>query len=87
MGLLETVLAHAVVHDGFFDFVAGGHDEWTVLVDGLVKRFSGDLMKARQRSTIAIVKVMRERLETYQSQFGAVFQCLQVHTVLVRLRT
>ena len=44
MSLLETVFAHAVVHDGLFDFVAGGHDEWTVLVNSLVERFSGDLI-------------------------------------------
>ena len=29
VSLLETVLAPAVVRDGFLDFFAGGHDEWT----------------------------------------------------------
>lgn len=36
VGLLETVLTLAVVRDGVFDFVAGGHDERPVLVNGLV---------------------------------------------------
>lgn len=45
VGLLETILAHTIVHDSLFDLVAGGHDEWAVLVNGLIERFTGDLMK------------------------------------------
>ena len=45
VGLLETILAHTIVHDSLFDFVAAGHDEWAVLVNGLIERFTGDLMK------------------------------------------
>jgi len=36
VGLLETVLTLAVVRDSLFDFVAGGHDEWPILVNGLI---------------------------------------------------
>jgi hypothetical protein len=35
--LLETVLTHAVVHEGLFDFITGGHDEWTVLENRLIE--------------------------------------------------
>ena len=50
--LLETILAHTIVHDSLFDFVAGGHDEWAVLVNGLIQRFSGDLISNTSTSTI-----------------------------------
>ena len=45
MSFLETVLAHTVVHDGLFDFLTAGHDERAVLVDGLIERFSRNLME------------------------------------------
>ena len=41
--LLKTVLTHAVVHDGLFDFITGGHDEWTVLENGLIEGLSRNL--------------------------------------------
>lgn len=80
VGLLETVLAHTVVHDRLFDFVTSGHDEWTVLVNGLIERFSRDLIERVNN------RGGQMRTRTYKKQFSAVFQGLQAHTVLVRLR-
>jgi len=47
-GLLETVPAHTVIHDCLLDFITSGHDEWAILVNGLIERFSGDLIRTRQ---------------------------------------
>lgn len=45
MGPLKTILAHTVIREGLLNFIAGGHDEGTILVNSLIEWLSRDLTR------------------------------------------